>query len=88
MAMSRNHNDRDFQSYFQMPDGSTARKVHDPMGYSGSILAGISYDSMQASYPTASSEVYSYFLNSVLVATVTVTYSNNSKHEIVSIVRS
>lgn len=87
MAMPKNHNQRDFLSYAELPDGTVARKVHDPLGASGSILAGVAYDSMQASYPSSTTEVYTYYLDGAVVSTVTVSYSSASKHEILSIVR-
>lgn len=45
----------------------------------GELLEGISYDDIQATYPSATIENYSYYLNEVLQATIEVTYSNASK---------
>jgi hypothetical protein len=44
------------------------------------------FDEIQASYPSGTTEVYTYRLNAVSIGTVTVTYSNNSKNELVSVV--
>jgi hypothetical protein len=43
------------------------------------ILAGIRYDDLQVEYPSTTVENYKYYLSTVLVATVEVTYSNSSK---------
>lgn len=43
------------------------------------ILAGISYDDIQASYPSNTTEIYTYLKDSVIVAQVEVSYSNSSK---------
>ena len=54
---------------------------------SGSILDGISWDEVQASYPNAVTEVYEFYLTAALVATVTVVYTNSSKQLLLSATR-
>jgi hypothetical protein len=54
---------------------------------SGSILSGIKYDQVQATYPTTSQEVYTYSLSASVVATITVNYSDATKKNILSLVR-
>lgn len=46
------------------------------------------YDSIIATYPTTSSEVYTYKLLAVTIATVTVTYTDSTKQTLTSVVRS
>lgn len=44
------------------------------------LLEGVSYDDIVISYPTNSTELYTYFKNAVQVAAIEVTYSNSSKN--------
>lgn len=46
------------------------------------------HDEIQVTYPTGTTEVYTYKLATVTVATVTVTYSDSTKAAIVSVVKS
>ena len=50
--------------------------------------SGIVYDTITATYPTTSSEVYTYTLAAVTVRVVTVTYTDATKEVLSSIVRS
>jgi hypothetical protein len=50
--------------------------------------AGVAWDRIDATYPTASSEVYTYSLNGTTVRTVTVTYTDATKEVLTSIERS
>ncbi len=45
------------------------------------------YDSIAVTYPTPTSEVYTYSLNSVQVGVVTVTYVDSTKEQVSSVVR-
>lgn len=63
------------------PDGSS-------VGGSGGGLVPEPYDEIQATYPTTSSEVYTYKLAGDTVAVVTVTYTDASKEVLTSVVRS
>lgn len=49
---------------------------------SGGLLAGISYDAGSVAYPNNQTEVYTFTLQAVTVATVTLVYTNNSKNEL------
>lgn len=51
-------------------------------------LIKVAFDAIYATYPTASSEVYTYKYLGNTVATVTVTYTSNTKEDLVSVVRS
>ena len=44
------------------------------------------FDEIQASYPTASSEIYTYKLTSNTIGTVTVTYTDSDKKDLQSVV--
>ena len=46
-----------------------------------------SWDRVDATYPTTSSEVYTFEKDSVTVATITITYTDASKRELSSVVR-
>lgn len=50
----------------------------------GSLLNGLEYDKVEASYPTTSTELYEYSLNGVSQAQILVTYTNSSKQIFVS----
>lgn len=57
----------------------------------GGIIADISYDALQISYPENNVEIFRYYLNGLtgtLQATVTATYESSSKKNLVSLVRS
>lgn len=54
---------------------------------SGIITQGLEFDSIFASYPNSSTEVYTYELANNVVATITVVYEDESKNRIVSVVR-
>lgn len=50
---------------------------------SGSLLQGVQFDSGSVAYPNSLTEVYSLFengLNGTLKATITLVYTNTSKH--------
>ena len=56
-------------------------------GSSGSLLSNISYDNIQVTYPTSTTEVYSYYNSAVLTATVTLTYNDATKANLVNVQR-
>lgn len=77
--------ERDYFSFDELGPQDWARKVKS---YSGSIVSDVSFDEVQASYPSPESEQYAFFLSSNLQATVLITYTNNTKENIQSVVRS
>ena len=83
MGMSDNRGDREYQKFVETNSGDAAVRVSSI----GEMLSGISYDSITASYPTTSSEVYTYTLSSVTVATITVVYTTATKDVLTSVVR-
>lgn len=59
-------------------------------GSGGGMLAGVTFDAVDASYPNATTEVYEFYtggLSGTLVATITVIYTNASKQFIQSAVK-
>ena len=52
----------------------------------GALVNG-PYDTVNVTYPTSSSEVYVFSLSGVTTATVTVTYSDSTKANLTSVVR-
>jgi len=54
------------------------------------ILAGVDFDSIGVTYPNSTTEVYSYYLGGLsgtLEATVTVIYTDSTKANLLSVVR-
>lgn len=50
------------------------------------ITPGTDFDSIQATYPIDTQEVYEYYLGAALVRTVTVTYLTSDKRDISTVV--
>lgn len=46
----------------------------------------VEYDTITATYPTAASEVYTYSLSGTPVKTVTVTYTDSTKENLLTVV--
>ena len=45
------------------------------------------YNEIQASYPSDNVEVYTYFLNSVLQTTITITYTDDTKAILLNVIK-
>ena len=61
-----------------------------PVQLNGGLLVTVPFDAIEAAYPLATQEVYSYKiggLSGALVATITVNYTDASKSVISSVVR-
>jgi hypothetical protein len=85
--MSRIKSERDYLSFEEIQDQVWARRVKS---IGTSLLAGFEFDSIQASYPDSVTEVYTYKVGGLsgnVVATITVIYTNSSKSDILSVVR-
>ena len=79
--------ERDYYSFEELGPQEWARRVK---AYGVSILAGIEWDAISASYPTSSSEVYQFKsggLAGTIVATVTVIYTSSTKEDISTVER-
>jgi hypothetical protein len=87
--LSPSQRDREYVNFKDNGDGTTSRYVSISSGL-GNLLEGIEFDYIAATYPNATTEVYTYKSGGVsgtTVATVTVVYSNASKAELVSVAR-
>lgn len=76
--MRDNTKDREFDKFRPARDGKS--KVANVLEGDTGLLEGISYDDIQASYPNNTTELYTFFFQSVQVAAIQVTYTNASKH--------
>jgi hypothetical protein len=65
-------------------DGTGRRALHVRM--SGAIVA-VNYDQILASYPDIVTEVYTYKLTGLTVATVTVVYTDSTKANLSSVTK-
>jgi hypothetical protein len=78
------------EKYKFIIDGNGLVRVRTQDIPSGNLLEGLSYDYIDASYPNDTTEVYEYYtggLAGVLVATISVTYTDNTKEFISSVER-
>lgn len=78
MPMPSSFRDRD-QAKFRDAIGDKSKVAVTIEGDTG-LLENIQYDDIQATYPTSTTEVYSYYLGSVLQASIEVSYTNSSKN--------
>lgn len=83
--MPFNENSKDNEKYKFYDNGLNEATVR--VGGTGSIISGLQFDEIQATYPNNTTEIYQYILDSELIATVTITYTNSSKDEVVSVIR-
>jgi hypothetical protein len=89
MSLPHNRDTRDYLNFADNGDGTTSRLVTVTGGL-GTLLAGVSYDHISASYPNSVTEVYSYKTGGsggATVATVTVVYTSGSKNNVLSVTR-
>jgi len=89
MALPNTIQDRDFNNFVEI-DGKPHRLVSGSLTANiaiGSLLEGITFDNILASYPSAVVEVYAYRTGVTLEATVTVTYTDATKKYLTSVVR-
>lgn len=66
---------------------SDGRLITTGMQSANSIFT-LSYDSIYATYPSATQEVYTTYLNTVIQEIVTVNYTDSTKSVLISVVRS
>jgi len=89
LALSPSQRDREYNNFADNGDGTTSRYMQVTGGL-GTILSGVTYDYILATYPTSSSEVYTFKLGGsggTTVATVTVQYTSASKQVLTSVTR-
>jgi len=96
MALPNSITDRKFKAFIENSDDQGVdNRVSDVSLNSkltgvGGLLNGILYDSISVAYPTTTSESYSFYeggLAGTLKATVNLVYSNSSKSDLVSAVK-
>jgi hypothetical protein len=95
MAFSKNTEDNEQKKFEENAlDGGTDVRVtlKSPVEVEvqpgGSLLSGIEYDEVQVTYPTTSTENYEYKESTITVANVLVTYTDITKRNVQSMVRS
>lgn len=74
--------DREAKKFAPDANNKTAVNVINSGG-----LAIPPHDTIDVTYPTTTTEVFTYSLSTVTVATVTLTYTNTCKDELLSAVR-
>lgn len=82
-----NHSDDNKRSFVADADGNAARNVTLGAGALGSLLQGVKYDFIGATYPTTSQEVYTYRLGGsggAVSAVIEVTYTDSTKANLLS----
>ena len=89
MAFSPATRDRERDKFLEHPSGETSVRVFTSGG-TGSVVDGVIFDSIQVTYPNATTEVFEYYeggLAGTLNATVTVTYTDATKEDVSTVVR-
>jgi len=56
-----------------------AVSLEESTGDINGLLSGVKYNDIQATYPTGSTELYTYLFDSTIVAQIEITYTNSSK---------
>ena len=99
MAITNNRRDREQASFRENPtDQGVDRRVADLDAHTklddivnnGSLLAGIAWDYVKATYPNTTTEVYTFRTGGSggsVVATVTVTYTDATKEDLDEVTR-
>ena len=52
----------------------------------GELVSGIDYDEIAVTYPTTTTEVFTYKLSAVTIKTITVTYTDDIKNVLTSVI--
>lgn len=82
MTLPNAINDREYQKFFDVAPGETAIRV------SVASLVPSAYDRIDATYPSSTVEVYTFSLGGTPQGSITVTYVNSSKTDLLSVVKS
>ena len=83
MAIPCTIQEREYRKFTEL-NGETAVRTTSAFD-TGSLLADVKYDAIQASYPNATTEVYEFYeggLSGTLNATVTIVYITSDKDDI------
>ena len=89
MAMRDAINSREFDK-FEEVDGETTVRTSFASGQLGSLLQGVSFDYIEASYPSVTKEVYTYKLGGptgTQSAVIEVEYTTSAKEFVDSVWR-
>lgn len=77
MSLSTDVRDNEAKKFRDTVDGPAVAVTSE--GDLSGLLSGVSYDDIQATFPTSTTELYTYLKASVTVAQIEITYSNSSK---------
>lgn len=86
MALSPTLVDREQNKFFETPDGNTAVRV----GQFGAFSAPTGTDAVTVEYPNNTTEIFKFRSGGVsgtILMTLTVTYTNSSKADVSSVVK-
>lgn len=86
MPLPNSIDDKQHQSFVQTPDDKTARRVYSDYPFPVNP-AGVDYDTINATYPTNTTEIYEYLKDSVLLLRLTVIYTAANKNTLLSVTR-
>ena len=80
----KNVYDNEKNKFFDTAEGPAVRVSE----FGGSFLSGVDFDEIAIAYPTSTTETYTYKLATVTQITLTVTYTDPSKNNLSSVVKS
>lgn len=83
MTLPKSIEDREYKKFAEVSSNVAVRVT----GVIASGLAPVTYDQVDVTYPTSVSEVYTFKLATASVGVVTVTYTDDSKENLLSAVR-
>ncbi len=81
--MQQDLKSREHDKFREAPDGLSKVAVTQE-GDTG-LLEGISYDDIQATFPSSLITNYNYYKNSVLQATIEVTFTDSAHNEVLRV---
>ena len=87
MALRKTIDDREYRKFVESLTRPDHTAIETFVGNSAPI-SGLDYDTITATYPTTSSEVYTYTLLAATIQVVTVTYTDDTKKILTSVVYS
>lgn len=69
------------ENFKGLKDSKTALRVFT----AGNFLSGIDFDDMQVTFPSSTTELYTYYLASVSQVAIRVTYSTSAKTSLIRV---
>ncbi len=79
----RTTKDHENNKFFLDPNGDSVVRTGNQEG----MLAGVKYDTIEATYPDTITEIFTYKLNGSSVAVIIITYTDNTKENISTAVK-